>query len=603
MKGKARIRHELFAKSSYDFQQAVLRLLMDVTGAAFEARRMGLLDSKGLDGFVIIGDVNPLIGTAVQCKGFEELNYGPNQHRQCRAEIAKYASKGVNVARYWLVLNRSIADRSLRDELLADLAGLTRDGKAREAELLDLEHFLHKLEAVAGSQLDAWAKERREELFAYYNQRLGFVRYIRNVPFSGDIKMKDPAGHVLLQIREFLGNVPKHQTGRYRPAPKVLITSEFGFGKTSTLHEIASDWLQSGGHMIYVPAALLGTAAFSNTSGLASALLELLIPEDADVSPLGRLLFRDAVRYLLATSKDWILLVDALDENAAAFRHDGLSTLWGSIRDLGVPCVLSARDEVVQIRDTEFFPDVALKAAPHFKRLALLDWDELLIAEFLKRFAERKGGTPCSAYRSFVEAVTDGRYEEVYGDIPKRPLFLGMLAEDAWAGNVSTRELHRLYGKYFRRKLQLDRAGVGAGGSSGRLSDFVDQWGMSEASERLMSLMQGVASAMLRLPEDNTEHLVIEDSIGEIALRAVATERTCEFNQIEDILMHSLLQPAGRLAWRERSFRFAHRSFRDWFLAREFAGRGRPKERTLPGGILKFLLPMETDLARGLELP
>jgi hypothetical protein len=54
------------------------------------------------------------------------------------------------------------------------------------------------------------------------------------------------------------------------------------------------------------------------------------------------------------------------------------------------------------------------------------------------------------------------------------------------------------------------------------------------------------------------------DTIVEAHLRDIATERGIAFMQIDDLAMHSLLQPAGRdMVTRQRLLRFAHRSFQD----------------------------------------
>src|SRR5262249_44599566 len=157
-----------------------------------------------------------------------------------------------------------------------------------------------------------------------------------------------PVGFVLSFVREFLDGLSEHQTGKYRSAPKFLVTSGFGFGKTSTLHALAREWIKSNGHVVYAPAALLQVVSFASASGLVNALLNFLIPEDSNISPLAHHVIRDAFRQTMARSKDWLVLIDGLDESPFAFNANSLAALWGSMRDLGTPIVLSARDELVE---------------------------------------------------------------------------------------------------------------------------------------------------------------------------------------------------------------------------------------------------------------
>jgi hypothetical protein len=226
------------------------------------------------------------------------------------------------------------------------------------------------------------------------------------------------------------------------------------------------------------------------------------------LSNLALQAFRDTLLDILVKSKDWLLLIDGLDENAAAFKSNTLSTLWGSIADLGIPAILSARDELVDIRQTEFFLDPKLRVAPAFERIRLNDWSDALILQFVVLFAATHGGNEPPGFIAFRQLIGSTRYQEIYGDIPKRPLFLGMLAEDAWSGNEPARQLHRLYGKYFRRKFLLDRRSMAASGAEKRPSAIVDALGHDEAVERLIHVMQDAADRMLDGNCDETWHSV-----------------------------------------------------------------------------------------------
>jgi hypothetical protein len=596
------LRRELEIRSGHEFQSAFSILLADLIDGAVESKRLGHYDQKGVDAFVLTSD-DQSMRTIIQCKGFEVLDFGRDQQRQCRQEIAKFAKKGPIADEYWLAINRPIKDQVLRKELLQDLAGLVNLGKVKSAELLDQAAMLRKLDEFAAARLFSWAEAKRKEQFEFYRTRMEFVRHIDSVPFN---KTEiNPTVFALEKVDSFFRKLSNTQAGKHRHAPKFLVSSEFGFGKTTTLQTLAQRWIDSGRHLIFAPAALLGHRAFTNAAGLAESLLQLIMPEDADFGELALLEFRIILKDILERSKDWLVLIDGLDENANAFRANSLATLWGSIADLGIPAVLSAREELVELRHAEFHRNARLKVGPAFERIRLNDWNDTLILEFVDSYAAAQGGNIPLGYRAFRDVVASKRYSEIYGDIPKRPLFLGMLAQDAWKGKEPERYLHRLYGTYFRAKFDYDRHSLAAGGAQNRPSAIVDAFGHDQAREAMIQVMQEAADQMLEItgPPD-ARSAIHSDTIGEKQLRQIARRFDIPFVQLEDVAMHSLLQPSGRdPITHERLLRFAHRSFQDWFLARQFAETDREPYLGLPRPTMQFLIAMRDDLFVGKPLP
>jgi hypothetical protein len=133
----------------------------------------------------------------------------------------------------------------------------------------------------------------------------------------------------------------------------------------------------------------------------------------------------------------------------------------------------------------------------------------------------------------------------------------------------------------------------------------VDAFGSEEASDRLMRVMEDVAAKMLVVVDIGTQAMATpRDTITEGELRNLGMEHSVPSFQLEDLLMHSLLQPAGRDAVsRERLIRFAHRSFQDWFLARCFARKGGTFDFKLPPTASRFWFAMRADLEAGEALP
>jgi hypothetical protein len=117
--------------------------------------------------------------------------------------------------------------------------------------------------------------------------------------------------------------------------------------------------------------------------------------------------------------------------------------------------------------------------------------------------------------------------------------------------------------------------------------------------------MQDAADQMLKIAGPVGSRSAIHlDTISEKRLREIARKHDVPVVQIEDIAMHSLLQPAGRdPITHERTMRFAHRSFQDWFLARQYAENGQEVYPGMSTAAQRFLTSMRADLADGGSLP
>lgn len=546
---------------------------------------------------------------AIQCKGFEKLHFDEGQEKQCKSEIQKYLKKGPQVDEYWLVINRDVTDSQIRKGIESELQKLVSSGKAAKAHLYDLSPFLKKLRRIYTDSIRKYSESSLEKYIDYYSEILGFVEYIEDVPFSaknGDVV--NPSDHLISRISAFYGNLPSGKTGNTRSAPRFILKSSFGFGKTSALHAIALRWLREDKLPIFLPAARLGPKAFAHGSGIAEAILEILLPEDTELDRLSWDMLRDVLRREIAKSDQWIILVDGLDENASIFAHTKIGAFWGGLFDLGAPVIVSVRDEVANLRPDEILDNPSEKRSGPPEIISLTSWTDELILEFLNRYGQSHIANSSPVFDELCSTIRSGQYDEVYGDIPKRPLFLGMMAQDAAAGISPNTKLHVLYGSYFRRKFEKDCFSVSATGISTRYSDILNQFGRDEACERLIILMQEAASRMLSLPHQyqgtNAPLRELADTIDETELRRCAQAANLRIDLIEDLVMHSLLQPAGReLRTRNRLFRFAHRSFQEWFISRSYAVEGRPLDFLATPLIERFYRSMRYDIENQLSLP
>lgn len=596
-----KLRHRILASDRDEFQLLVHELLKALLPGLAQSWRLGERDREGVDIYTF-EESTIAIEWSLQCKGFEK-QFGDDQVDQCTAEISKYLNVGPKVERYLLVVNRPVLDGAKRTAVEAALTELVRTGKAQRADFLDSEGLLTFLGELAEQRVAEWSEATRERLHADYAERMEKVGYIPQVPFEGRAMTRGPASFILDNIRADLARTPDDRTGKYRQPPRYLLLGSFGFGKTTTLHAIAQDWARGGGHAIYVPAALLPPKAFVHSAGLAEALLRIIAPPDFDaIDEIVRLL-RETLRRSLAKSKDWLLLIDGIDEAENWGSHAGLAALWNSIREMALPLVSSVRSELYYLRRDEFdLGDGARPGDRFFYPLTLLDWDARLILEFLDAFAIRQSDTPDPEFARFRALVAADHYEAVYGDIPRRPLFLGMLAEDAWRGAQPERELHRLYGRYLRRKLHHDRFSASATGKVVRSGAVSERLGFAEGVERMLLAMEDIASGMFT---QDSEQPLSAHTVSEEAMRAAVNARAAVDPMAEEIALNSLLIPAGRdPANRARLFRFAHQSFQDWLTARRLVQQDHDLyDNRINGATRAFMERMAADLAKGDPLP
>jgi hypothetical protein len=601
-KGISEVRQAIISAVADQFQLLVCELLEPLMGWMSPTKRLGLLDQKGIDAFCL-GKMLGKFEIVVQCKGFEKLEYGPDQHRQCLAELKKYKKLGSRVKEYWFVVNRPIIITQYRQEILHNLSLLEKSGKVIKAELLDRDIFINRVMQLCDKQIDRWSDILRTEQFTHYMKSMQFTDYVADVPFIREKYVHtSPALKITDELSNYFLSVPEHQTSKHRKVPKLIITSTFGFGKTQTLHAIANSWLANKGHLIFVLAALLDVQAFSNTAGIVHSLLKLLVPDDFECSDLVMKLMRDVLRKRLSKSTNYILLIDGVDEHPSAVRAGSMVAFWHSIQDLGVPVVMSIRDELFENREKEFSMAVKtpqLKGAPPFERIQLQEWSKDIMLKFLDSFESKKTGKCSKEFEQLKHSIKSDLYETIYGDIPKRPLFLGMLAQDAWAGGQPAQKLDQLYGSYFRKKFERDVLGTALGAAFQRSERIVDQHGFDEAFERMLKIMSSFA-LRLSIKEiiDGVPALIIQEIGGEGLLIDLTRNAGLGNALFEDVLMHSLVQPAGRnQKTRERQVRFSHQSYHEWFLARGLLEKGHSADCKLPQAVESFLQKMRISSA------
>lgn len=585
-------RHKLMALSGDAFANEVEALMGVLSPRVAQSRRLGLLDRQGIDVFVYRED-DYSVEIAIQCKGYERP-FDSDQTAKLLEEVQKFDRKGPIVDEYWLVINRPITDRSDRDQVEGALQGIVADGKCRSARLLDLDKLTQFLLDQAQQRIIDWIDRFRDRSIAEFQSSMSIVEYIPNVPFRRDAQdFSDPSAKLLDELMDFRKNVDPSNTGPYRFSPRILLTASFGFGKTSTLQELATGWMDQEGIALYIPAALLPAEAFANTAGALESFLTVLLPEDEIPNETATLFIRESWKKLIRKTDNWLLLIDAIDESDFWSDHARLSALWSAVWQLGIPAIVSVREEVFRSRPVEFnYTSGHRKGDPFFSQVGLLEWGQSEILRFLESFERERDQPPSKGFMQLKDAVERDEYQSVFGDIPRRPLFLGMLAEDAWRREQPEDRLDRLYERYFRSKLLHDRFSAAAGNRVVRAGQIFQRYGEEETAERLLRAMTNMAQELYDRSGSLSGSSVLE--FDEDFLRHHVKLQIGDFDEVEEITLNSLIMPLGRRNVEgQRLYRFAHKSYQDWLTARGIVRTEDLDVRSLPTSIAYFVSLMK----------
>src|SRR5206468_4056685 len=142
-------------------------------------------------------------------------------------------------------------------------------------------------------------------------------------------------------------------------------------------------------------------------------------------------LFKDA-------SLPCALVLDGLDESPFLCRGAGLQHLLNDLETVRIPLILAMRSEYWRSRAGDLRSTagkLASQGEPRkrlIRKLELLPWRQEEILAFVRRFRDACEEPVERQNLDALEArVVEGRFAEIYGDIPHRPLFLRLIAESA----------------------------------------------------------------------------------------------------------------------------------------------------------------------------
>jgi hypothetical protein len=350
------------------------------------------------------------------------------------------------------------------------------------------------------------------------------------------------------------------------PSLRSFLLGEFGFGKTTA---VARSLLRRDLQILYVPGSTLTQQVATSKVFLsrclnADSLFAGCRPDDRRIyermlRAVSEHLFKDA-RLPLA------LVIDGLDESPFLCRGAGLLHLLNNLETVRIPLVLAMRSEYWRSRSGDLRSTsgkLQSRGEPRvrqIRKLELLPWRDEEILLFVQRFRTAIADPAEQERLGALEAlVAQARFSEIYGDIPRRPLFLRLIAESAAAiglpgQRIGRAKLFRDWGLWkIRRDLRVPRPHLVFAGEPAE-----------EVLETAWEAMLWAAASMTREYEGALE-ILPECSFDRLRQ---ATPRLAKMADVIALSLQSLLILSHeRMGDRPSRVAFAHRAFQEFFLA------------------------------------
>ena len=553
-----------------DFERKVLPFLKLYWPTLLQCPPRQHWDQHGID-LVAWADEGPF-PCVVQCKGFIERSFGTDQVRQIADSIVAFRNSPYRCEQYILAHNREITDRALYERVRALLATLVSEGKALRAEIWDRQMILRRAEERIQAVIEESIRLESAQFLDCFRQMFTFgSSYISVVPATEhDIMFsKDGRSSTTLRRertnRDVGGDILETGPNRW-----TLLTGRFGSGKTTAaLHAAAA----RDRVVFFIPCATLeGNLQTSLNEFLLHAVEGLGLFAEFDSEDRAAVL--DLVGPTLAhvlrrPCNPYVLILDGLDEQRAYCRPRGLGILSNQLAELTCPVVLTTRLEHFHALFGSIgvaFGEPSTKFAPgrSARVLTLEPWGERDVAVFVHSALESTSDPDLRDRLSmFLTMLDDGSYLDIYGDLPRNPLFLQFILDDLAAGILQRSTQSGLLLRWVRRKLSRD---------IGSRDPFFDNLDALEVVDHACDLMASVA---FHMTERDKDAVLLCENIRSDVLLGLAKQHFIQ-NEIPlvDVLLHSLLVPRGACAGKIVDIAFAFRIMQEYFLAAYLAEHG-----------------------------
>lgn len=585
------VRGELAVASEREFERRVAPILKLFRSDVVQTPARQHLDRAGID-FVVWSDEGPF-PWVVQCKGFKEQNgLGPSQLRQILKSIEKFRKSKWSCDEYVLLHNRTGENREAERTILENLARLQDEKKAAATRLWDRQTFIRD---ARGRIRDILVERMREDAARRLHKQEGLFRfgsiYLPYVPTTErslivrrneQMRMERVGGARVR--RRVAGLVLSPMTkGRW-----TLLTGHFGTGKTTTGLNAAKS---SGHHVIYVRGDdLIDVTGGVGTNAMLGRVIHALgMFDDYDDETrdfVHRIAGRSMAQLLNSDEgSTFTLFVDALDESRSYGTPEGVWKLINQIADLSCPVVITTRREHFDSTFRNF--DKALRSddlpmqggSTRNGRLFDLElWTDKEVAELITAAGKTASVNEATHLVRFINALRSGLAQQLYGDLPKNPLFLQMILEEAALGRIEKRNRAQLIRNWMERKIERDLNAI----DRAKPTEVVD---VGAFVEGMMTLQERVARRMT-VWEDGEWRLLeeITSDVVEAEARNLFRESNVD---ISTILGCSVLSAAAPRRRGTMPVKFLLRVCQEFFLATELRHSGE-KPENWPEEVVKF---------------
>jgi len=583
-------RHPLIAAERLTFQRQASPYLRILFEGLVESGEMGDFDAAGADHYSFDSGGN--LDVVVQCKGFSvtPAEVGKSQARQCVRSIDRFRSANHHARIYLLLHNRDHRNTEFTGPVLSALRQLLDDGLVAWAGIWNpkdlLEHVCQELGKRVGSAVREASVQAMHDASALLRGET-----VNEVPFSEYELVV--AGSGLTEPRSMTTNVADPvPILRHRHEGVSLVLGSFGYGKTTIAIRTV---VAAGLNALFLPAARLSTdmsSARQVLSTLDDTTLDAL--QDSDKPVLEPLVQLAVERLLISPQDDLALVVDGLDEAPIVGRRNGLATVLNGLRTVRVPILVTMRSEFWDAKRTELNVELLGVGPQSYGRylqvLELHPWGRDEILSFLDLQVASNTEVQEDRISGFRDVVTADRYDEYYGDIPRRPLFLRMIVDDVLVAGVRARSRLELFDGWITSKLMRDWYNPTQMGGMGRTPILDRDVGVDDDMRTSRKIMRTAARIMMVDTELGLE-LTADVSVDE--LRSAVDTMDADFD-VTALSMSSLLLPIGEpRPGRALHLGFAHRAFQEFFLAESFLIQPDDKQAArLPAAVLDWLKEM-----------
>jgi len=590
---------KLATLQSHSFERGVLPYLRVIWPNIILPPSLKGFDKKGID-LLVWSDAQPY-SLVIQCKGFEvdENEMGISQIQQCTKSIKKFKDSKIKALKYILVHNRTKNAVEFTTKVQEELDKLVEEDQIGEAELWDR----HKLLNNAFNHLYDLAliaiTSKKNIITIEENQ--SDIKPIKEVPHNISTLVTSPYRLEKEGIIQQYTKDPLLDILEFKEKNLIIIIAEAGYGKTTMALRA---FCESNYKVIYVQASRIpSTAAGAKLMFIECFNLDEIYDKyDEENYQLIKGMLRPIVEHVLKdSSRRLVFILDGLDESVYFHRIGGFQQLVNTFNDITIPVILITRTEDWNAKVTDFrtpWGEKAKKAQIPRKRIKLIElkkWDNQTICELALRYTDTLNeALQKENINEFIKLIKLDNFDSIYGDIPRRPLFLKMILDTVADNGIQPQKKATLLFGWLYNKIIRDINNPKTVSQEGRariVNAFITDDGVFKL---VFDYMKTAASMMIS--EDNG-NLILEASL---CLDDLLEIKQTNFGEIDPIalFLHSILVPLpNNKPHKSIMIEFSHRVFQEFFLAYHIAENRSSYERfNIPHDVEDLIECIERDL-------